>query len=610
MKNIIALLIIAFVIFSGCTEKAETAIKSDEAKVPIREETLYGGYSPMIGATTNFYSLAPDGSKDTLLGTTTTDNDGFYYVKLSPEQGTSLLVELSGGSYVDKARGTNVTLSDSDKLSAVFNIYTTETTKIEVSPLTHMAAARALAQAKDGVPLDTAISAANIGVEQQYNLDDIRGWTPVNPSNQDEVAEALMERRTYGLVLAGIDQQAKTMGVRAIDLSAALADDMTDGFLDGKMGDSPIEIKTLSGGSVTMAASTGTADVQSAINNYMASPSNKVKIAAVSIPLHAVPVGINGASLFYTTTTVLPAAMSGQYYLAPALEARGGTRQYNWTVKAGSSLPFGLSLAKNGVISGTAPVLTGTTLKITPPFTVTVTDSAGQKQDLELRITIDIPPPTLTLKSGKCSVGKYCSIPLIAQVSGGDPPYYYKSDTFMSGTPPLGMIVNSRGNLVGTPKKEDESKFGVCVIDLGGRSSCKQTTVFVEDTTTTPQPTIITPRYTTPQPTYQPPSNLPQGFPTNLPTGTYSLTMRMCFPGYGCTDNYLGTISNIDIYEFSKDLTTALNQAASQCGGSGSSCRVRYSAFNGKSFTATYTITVCSGGSCDSSTIDFIISKV
>lgn len=132
---------------------------------------------------------------------------------------------------------------------------------------------------------------------------------------------------------------------------------------------------------------------------------------------------------------------------------------------------------------------------------------------------------------------------------------------------------------------------------------------------TNPEPTI-TPRYTTPRPTSstprptsQPPLNLPSGFPTNLPTGAYSLTMRMCIPGYGCSDNYIGTITNTDIYEFSKALTTALNQAASQCGGPGTSCALRYSAFNGKSFTATYTITVCVEGSCSSSTIDFIISK-
>lgn len=180
--------------------------------------------------------------------------------------------------------------------------------------------------------------------------------------------------------------------------------------------------------------------------------------------------------------TVLPTGVSGQSYNAQALEATGGTPPYKWTLKPGSIMPDGLKLAENGVIFGTAPVLTGgTTMRITPPFTVTVTDSAGQQQDLELRITIDIPPPTLTLKSGTGTVGKYSSIPLIVQVSGGNPPYSYQSDTFMSGTPPMGMIVDINGNLVGTPAKEGTYTFGVCAIDLGGRSSCKQTTVNVEE---------------------------------------------------------------------------------------------------------------------------------
>ncbi len=115
----------------------------------------------------------------------------------------------------------------------------------------------------------------------------------------------------------------------------------------------------------------------------------------------------------------------------------------------------------------------------------------------------------------------------------------------------------------------------------------------------------------TPQPTYQPSLNLPAGFPTNLPAGTYSITSRVCTAGYGCTSyNAAGTATNTDIYEFSKDLTAILNQAASQCTGSGVSCTVRYSAFDGTSFTATYTITSCyEGGGCISSTIDFIIRK-
>ena len=103
--------------------------------------------------------------------------------------------------------------------------------------------------------------------------------------------------------------------------------------------------------------------------------------------------------------------------------------------------------------------------------------------------------------------------------------------------------------------------------------------------------------------------SLPSGFPTNLPTGTYSLTTRTCVPG-GCTETYYGTITNTNGYEISNALTTILNPAVSACNSQGGSCSVRYSAFNGNSFTATLTATTCSGASCVTVTSDYIISKV
>ncbi len=484
MKKILILLIIAFVIFSGCAEKPETVITSDNSEVTIAEGIDYFGYSLITGATLNFFALKADGSRGTLLGTTTTGENGVFFTQLPPTSGTSLMVEASGGSYVDKARGTKVNLSNSDRLSAVFNV---ETDFIRITPLTHMASARALAQAKNGITLASAVSSANIGVAQQYNLDDIHGWTPINPGDSDAVAESYRQQRIYGLVLAGIDQQARNLDVRAIDFSEALADDISDGLLDGKKEGSPIKINTISGSSVTMAASTGTADVQSAINNYMASPKNKANIAAMSIPLHAVPVGINGAGLFYTTSTVLPAAVSGESYRTNTLNATGGTPPYKWTLKPGSIMPEGFYLNEMGIISGTAPILPAmTSMRITPPFTVTVMDSAGQKQDLELRITIIQPRPKLTLKSATCVVNKPCSVK-IATATGGSPPYYF-SGSFISFD--MDMKVDLNGVLSGTPKKTGNETFYVFVVDMVGASSAEKTTVNVIEKAETVTPTV------------------------------------------------------------------------------------------------------------------------
>ncbi len=130
---------------------------------------------------------------------------------------------------------------------------------------------------------------------------------------------------------------------------------------------------------------------------------------------------------------------------------------------------------------------------------------------------------------------------------------------------------------------------------------------------TTPPPTPTRrPPWTAepPQPPTSSPPRLPSGFPTNLPTGTYSITMRVCAPYVGCSSTFAGNLVNDDIGKFANQLVSTMRQSASQCAGSGVSCRLSYSAFDGRSFTATYTVTACSGGQCATSNVQFIISKV
>ena len=73
------------------------------------------------------------------------------------------------------------------------------------------------------------------------------------------------------------------------------------------------------------------------------------------------------------------------------LTPAGGTSPYTWSIASGT-LPTGLQLSSNGVISGT-PTAAGT-----PTVTVKVTDSQGQTATQVLTITVSLPPtPALTI---------------------------------------------------------------------------------------------------------------------------------------------------------------------------------------------------------------------
>jgi len=96
------------------------------------------------------------------------------------------------------------------------------------------------------------------------------------------------------------------------------------------------------------------------------------------------------------TTTSLPKGTNGTVYNS-TLAASGGQMPYSWTNMSGS-LPTGLKLATNGVISGTPPT------NGTNNFTVKVTDalSATATQALSL---IVFSPPIVTIQPTNTSIG-------------------------------------------------------------------------------------------------------------------------------------------------------------------------------------------------------------
>lgn len=439
---------------------------------------------PMTGASVAFFGLNADGSKAAQLGTATTDSGGNFTITLTPAPTTPFLAEASGGTYVDEATGAAVTLTATDKLQAVLPAGTTRAT---ITPLTNIAAARAQALAAGGTPLATAVDSSNTSVGSQYGIANIVTVLPPAANDAASVAVSTRDERLYALVLAGIAQQASSLGVRAIDLANALAEDAKDGILDGQNGAAAIDIVAINGASLPLPATAGTADIQLAINVFLASVNNQTSLAQVSIPLTPVNLGVSTAGSLYSTLPVLSAAISGQTYTAQ-LTATGGTPPYTCALQAGSSLPPEYSLVSSTCqITGTAPLLgAGTTMSISAPFTVTLTDSAVPPVSVNLvalRVTAVAPNPTLIPVAGEMTVNVSGSTQVAAAI-GGTPPFYFAHDSFAYGAHPLGTILDVNGNLTGTPSQTGVFNFSVCVIDLVGAQDCRMTSVTVNPAVT------------------------------------------------------------------------------------------------------------------------------
>lgn len=431
---------------------------------------------PVTGATVTFYILNPDGTTGRALGQTFTDANASFTVRLAVPTTQPFLAVARGGSYIDEVTGQIVNLNATDTFDAVLPAGTTEST---ITPLTNMAASLALAQASASppIPLVQAVNSANNSAAIQYNLPDILGVIPVAANDATQLATASLPQRQYGLVLAGITQLAANLNVRAADLAAWLAADFSDGILDGLRFGADIPIRTISGVAVTLPPTTGRDDLQAAITQFINSANNKTNLIQAAIVLTPVQYGLNAAGRLYTNSTVLPAGKSGEPYSA-TLRATGGTPAYTWSLQNGL-LPPGFALSPQGVISapGSATTLPlGTTMTISPPFTVRVQDVAGNTREIELRITIVEAGPDITGLSPITAVEGQAYSGALGAI-GGELPYYWYNSAIDGGFRPYWLSIDLDGTVHGTPPigatgsyPEMVYNFGVTVVDLIGQT--------------------------------------------------------------------------------------------------------------------------------------------
>jgi hypothetical protein len=157
------------------------------------------------------------------------------------------------------------------------------------------------------------------------------------------------------------------------------------------------------------------------------------------------------------STASLANGVAGSAY-SQTLTATGGTTPYTWAVETGT-LPAGLSLSPDGVISGT-PTAAGAS-----SFTVRVTDSASPAttatQALSITITAALVPLAVsTTSAADGTVGSAYSQTLTA--IGGTTPYTW---TVAAGTLPTGLSLSAAGVISGTPTAAGASSFTVGVTD-------------------------------------------------------------------------------------------------------------------------------------------------
>ncbi len=139
----------------------------------------------------------------------------------------------------------------------------------------------------------------------------------------------------------------------------------------------------------------------------------------------------------------------------------GGTgRAYTFTA---TGLPPGLSISSSGTISGT-PTVSGTF-----PYTVTVTDSAGNTGTVHCSVTVA--PPV----SASCvSINAVQGVAITPVTHDGQRRSGWTRYTFTATGLPPGLSISSSGTISGTPTVSGTFPYTVTVTDSAGNTGTVQ----------------------------------------------------------------------------------------------------------------------------------------
>jgi hypothetical protein len=185
---------------------------------------------PVNGATITAYGIS-NGVMGTQVASGTTDAQGNYQISIGTYAGPVML-QLSGGTFIDEATGAPMSMSPGDVMTAVIPSVTSgETiTNIMVTPLTSMA--QAMAGNMAGGMTGANITAANTSVGTYFMVSDILHTQPMNPLVTNSGNTATLDMKNYGMSLAAISQSAKDMGMASSSsMVTAMMNDASDGVM-------------------------------------------------------------------------------------------------------------------------------------------------------------------------------------------------------------------------------------------------------------------------------------------------------------------------------------------------------------------------------------------
>ena len=232
---------------------------------------------PINGGTVTAYAVS-NGTMGMQLASGTTDSQGNFAISVGSYTGP-LMLQMSGGTYIDEATGATMTMLSGNVMTAVMTSLSTGTTgtSIQITPLTSMA--QAMASNMAGGMTEANIAAGNSAIGNYFMVNDILHTQPMNPLVSGASANATQDMRNYGMAIAAMTQYAANVGMGSSSaMVTSLMNDASDGVMNGKMGGTSIAMNGMGngmmGGGTMMQATAGTSGLAAAMTQFMGSTVN------------------------------------------------------------------------------------------------------------------------------------------------------------------------------------------------------------------------------------------------------------------------------------------------------------------------------------------------
>lgn len=268
----------------------------------------YGIDGIIINGDVAIYSY--NGARGELLATAKTDAKGQFSATIGNYSGP-ILIEVRNGYYVEEASGYRVDLNVGDYLSAVtFYSAGGSLSNVMVTPITTLAASLAGYYQGAGDNVSNAINKANTAMSS-LNLLNILDTYPADLTDDKNKPGSLTNSAMYGVVLAGLSQMSADISAQnntqphrvynSMALTKALANDISDGKLNGKKVADDIYLGITKLDTYTMRRTLGVASI-----NFMNTTYNKSGLARGDVENYLSQIAANSGSLFPSENPPLP----------------------------------------------------------------------------------------------------------------------------------------------------------------------------------------------------------------------------------------------------------------------------------------------------------------